>query len=78
MKLENQLKNAMIAYGAINENWRIKIVAIEKVIRNSDFANVTIETYKPRSRKPDYSHTLYVNMIKGIIYWDKSTHENLK
>ena len=78
MKLEKQLKGAMVDYGAVNENWRIKIVAIEKIADNSDFANVTVEIYKPRSRQPAYLHTLYINMVKEFVCWDRSTHVNLK
>lgn len=78
MSLEEKLKNAMIDYEAIAENWRIKIIAIERVSNNSDYAHVIIETYKPRSRKPDYAFNLYVNMVKELIFWDRSTHENLK
>lgn len=77
MKLQEQLKNAMIEYGAIAENWRIKIIAIER-IGNSDYANVVIESYKPRNRKPDYAHTLFIDTVKELIFWDRSTCDKLK
>lgn len=77
MGLQDQLKNAMIEYGAVDSKWRIKIIAVDK-IGNSDFAKVSIETYKPRRRKPDFCHILFLNMVKKYICWDKSEHVNLK
>lgn len=51
MKLEEQLKNAMIEYGAITEKYRIKIIAIERTSNNSDYANVIADSPACFSRK---------------------------
>lgn len=79
MNLEEKLRYAMIDYGAIAENWRMKIIAIERVGGvNSDYVNVIVESYKPRSRKPDYIHTLFIDIVRELIFWDRSTCEKLK
>lgn len=78
MKLEKQLKDAMIEYGAITEKYRIKIISIEHENKNSDYANVIVEVYKPRSRKPDIMWNLFINMVREILYWDKSSFAEMK
>ena len=79
MTLEEKIREAMIYYGAIAENWRIKIIAIERVgSKNSDYANVIIKSYKHRSKKPDYVHTLYIDTVRELIFWDRSNCEKLK
>ena len=78
MTFEEKLKCAMIEYGAVAENWKIKITDIDKTNETSDYANITVNVWKPRSRKPDYAFTLFVNVVKEIIFWNRSTHVNLK
>lgn len=79
MDLEATLREAMISCGFIAENWRLKIIAIESIGSEfSDYKNVIIETYKPRSKKPDYAVTLFIDTVRELVFLDKSTCERLK
>ena len=79
MSLEASLREAMISHGSIAENWRMKIIAIERVgSQGSDYVNVIVETYKPRSKKPDYAVTIFIDTVKELVFWDRSSCERLK
>ena len=78
MSFEEEIKCAMIEYGACADNWKIKIIVVDRLNVDSDCANVIVNVWKPRSRKPDYSFILFVDVVKELIFWDRSTHINLK
>lgn len=77
MSIEQHMRNALINYGAINENWRIKIIDKE-ILPYSDWVKVTVEVYKPRCRKPCTIWTLASNMVRGITDFEKSTFIHCK
>lgn len=70
--LMDGLKNALVGYGAMNENWRLKITN-KQIISNSDFANITVEIYKPRCRKPTIVWELLVNIVREFVDFERST-----
>lgn len=71
-KLESGIKIALIDYGAARENWRVKVTGYDQVGINSDFVRVYVDIYKPRSRKPDVIWDLCVNIVKELVYFDRS------
>ena len=74
--LENGIKEALVEYGAMNDNWRMKITDKE-IIAYSDWAKVEIEIYKPRCRKPCIIWTLAINMVKELVDFERSTFVRL-
>ena len=76
MRLKQGIKNALIEYGAIEDNWRICIIDKE-IIGKSDWAKITVNITPPRKRKPCICWEISINIVKNQIHWDKSTHYNL-
>ena len=74
--IEDKVKSTLINYGAINENWRIKITDVE-IMPNSDWAKVAVKIIKPRCRKPCIIWTLTMNMVRGLTDFEKSTFVRL-
>jgi len=74
--IENKIKNALVEYGAMNENWRLKITDKE-IIGNSDYANISVEIYKPRCRKPCIVWTLVTNIVREFVDFERSTFVRL-
>ncbi len=77
-KLTDGIKAAMVDTGRAGEKWRVEVTGCERVGNNSDYVRVYVNAYKPRSRKPDVAWDICVNIAKELIYWDYSTHYNLK
>ena len=77
-RLEEGIKAAMIDTGRAAENWRVKVTGYDRVGKNSDYMRVYVKVYKPRSRKPDVLWDICVNIAKNLIYWEYSTHYNVK
>ncbi len=78
MTLTEAIKEALIEYGAIGENWRIQIGNTEVQAIGSDWAIVSVHVYKPRCRKPQGCWHLAIYMPKDQIHWDKSQYINLR
>ncbi len=74
-KLENQIKQALVNYGAMGENWRMKVTNRE-IIGRSDWAKVVVEITAPKKRKPCTKWELAINIARNQIHWDKSTFCN--
>ena len=74
--IESKIKNALVEYGAMNENWRLKITN-KGIISNSDYASFTVEIYKPRCRKPCTEWTLIANIVREFVDFGKSTFVRL-
>lgn len=72
MSVEQMIINALLSYGAIDENWKIKITDIEN-LQHSDWAKVTTEIFKPRCRKPYAIWELVVNTVRNITDFEKSS-----
>ena len=72
-----QIKNVLIENGYINNNWRIKTIAIER-IGYTDFVYYILEIYKPKTKKPDYCYELYIDTVRELIFFDKSKFDKLK
>jgi hypothetical protein len=68
----DSVKNAMIDTGRISESWRIEITGKESLGNNSDYVDLFLNAYKPRSRKPDVLWTIRINAVKELIYWEHS------
>ena len=68
----NGLKNALIEYGDMLEDWKLKFVSVEK-IGNSDFADVSVEITKKRCRKPFIMWKLRVDTVKELVHFDQSS-----
>jgi len=77
-KLTNGIKAAMVETGRAGEKWRVEVIGCDKVGKNSDYVRVYVNLYKPRSRKPDITWNLCINIVKNLIYWNHSTFTNLK
>ena len=76
MTIDQQMRNALLNYGAIGDSWRIKITDKE-VINYSDWAKVTVELYKPRCRKPYAIWELVTNTVRCVTDFEKSTYIRL-
>lgn len=74
--IENGIKKALVEYGAMNENWRLKITD-KNIIGNSDFASISVEIYKPHCRKPCIVWTLVANIVKEFVDFERSTFVRL-
>ena len=77
-KLAEGIKAAMVDTGRAGEKWRVEVIGCDKVGKNSDYMRVYVKVYKPCSRKPDVLWDICVNIAKNLIYWDYSTHYNVK
>lgn len=77
-RLEEGIKAALVETGRAAESWRVKVISCDKVGKNSDFVQVHVNLYKPRSRKPDIGWNLCINVVKNLIYWNHSTFAYLK
>lgn len=71
-KIENGIKKALVEFGAMNENWRIEITD-KYLIGNSDYANISVEIYKPHCRKPCTVWVLVANIVTEFVDFKKST-----
>lgn len=72
MTVEQQMRTALLNYGAINDNWHIAITDIEN-LSYSDWAKVTVLVRKPRCRKPFMEWTLFVDTVRGITDFARNT-----
>lgn len=72
MNCEQQMRNALLNYGAINENWRVKLTHKE-ILPFTDYAKVIVEVYKPRCRKPYGICHMYVDTVRGITNFERNT-----
>ena len=77
-KLTEGIKAAMVDTGRAGEKWRVEVTGCDRVGNNSDYVRVYVNVYKPRSRKPDVLWDICINVVKDLIYWDHSTHYNVK
>lgn len=77
MTVEQQMRTALLNYGAIKSNWRITIDSVEN-IGYSDWAEVTVSIFKPRCRKALAKWVLLTNPVKGITDFGRSTYIWLK
>lgn len=71
-EFEQNIFDVFIDRGITLPDWRIKI-ASKEIIKNSDYARVLVEVYKPRKRKPCIVWDLCVNFVREQINWDHST-----
>ena len=76
-KMLEKIRTALIENGYINNNWRIKTIAIER-IGYTDFVYYILEIYKPKTKKPDYCYELYIDTVRELIFFDKSKFDKLK
>lgn len=76
MSIENKMKIALVNYGAMNEDWRIKVISVETDY--SDWAKVIVEVYKPRHKTPCTCWTLFANMVREFVDFERSEHIRLK
>lgn len=76
MNCEQQMRNALLSYGAINEKWRVKLTHKE-ILPFTDWAKVIIEVYKPKCRKPYGIWNMYVNFVSGITNFERNTFKRL-
>ncbi len=70
-RIEARIKNIFIERGIMLENWKLKITNIEGE-SFSDYRNVTTEVFKPRCRKPCITWVLSIDIVRGIVNFDKS------
>lgn len=78
MMIKEFAKAALINYGAILENWKIVIGEISQMSDRSDWVEVQVYVYKPRSKKPDFFWELCMNMARNVTDFGKSQFTNLK
>lgn len=69
--MEN-IRLAMIEHGAIGEKYRIKFVE-EQGNKNSDYRTIVVECFYPRCRKPFAVWNLKIDMVRELLFWDKSS-----
>ena len=72
MKIANMLKKVMINYGAMNEDWRIKITNVEN--NGTDWAVINFSITKKGKRNPCTLWNMRVNMATGFIDWERTNH----
>ncbi len=77
MNITEAIKRIMCETGRIGYGWRIELIGTEP-IGCGDYTFVNVKVYKPRSRKPDVSWHIFIDTIRSLIYWDRSTFVNLK
>lgn len=66
------IRNSMIERGAILPNWKVTLVQVENA-NGSDWANVTVNVFRPRCRKPLVVWDIAVYLPRDQIWWDKSS-----
>ena len=67
------IRNAMDEQGITGSGYRIAIVG-RKIIGQSDYAEVIVDVFQPRKRKPCITWALRINIVRGTIHWGKSSH----
>ncbi len=77
MNTVEAIKRIMCETGRIGYGWRIELIGTEP-IRRGDYVFVDVDVYKPRSRKPDFEWHIFIDVIRELIHWDRSTFVNLK
>lgn len=77
MTVKQAVYNSLLNYGAINEKWRVEIIDIN-TISYSDWAEVTVKTYRPKSKKADFMWVLKMNTVRQITDYEHSTFCKLK
>lgn len=69
------IKNALVDFGAMLENWKINLICIEN--DGSDIYYVSVTITKNRCKKPFVMWTLRVDTVRELVYFDRSTFEYL-
>ena len=70
------IRNAMDDRGITGPGYRI-FVTDRKIIGNSDYAEVIVDVFEPRKRKPCMIWALRINIVRGTIHWDRSIGNNI-
>lgn len=70
------IKNALVDYGAMLEDWKVNFVEAERV-NKSDIIYVTVTITKKRCRKPFVLWKLRIDEVRELVYFDRSTFEYL-
>lgn len=69
--IEELMKDALVWYGAMLENWRLKIVRVYAT--GADSANVELQIFEPRRRKPTVSWIIPVDTARNNVYVSEGT-----
>lgn len=77
-RLEEGIKAAMVDTGRAAENWRVTVTGNERIGNNSDYVRVYVNVYKPHSRKPDVLWDICIDAVRELIFWERSTFDNVK
>ncbi len=73
--MESKIREALIEREIMGENWKMKI-ANKEIIGRSDWAKIIVEITAPKKRKPCIAWELAINIVRGQINWEESTHYN--
>lgn len=68
-KIEKLMKDALIDYRAMEENWRLKITSVYVI--GADSVIVNLEVYKPRRRTPSVSWAIPVDTLRNYVWMCK-------
>ncbi len=73
---ETALKKCLIEYGAMGENWRIKLGEIKRNA-GADWFVCDVYIYKPRAKKPCLLWELRINEARKVVDFGNSKHTAL-
>lgn len=73
---ENALKKTLIEYGAMCENWRLKLGEIKRNA-GADWFTCKVYIYKPHAKKPCLLWELLINEARKVVDFGNSKHTTL-
>lgn len=69
--MENLIRNVLIETERLRNGGKVKIIS-RQPIGNSDWAEILVEAYRPKCRKPYATWTLTVNFVRKMIDFERS------
>lgn len=77
-ELAEKIKAAMIDTGRAADKWRVEVTGCDRAGNNSDYVRVYVSVYKPRSRRPDVLWDICIDIVRELIFWERSTFDHVK